>query len=125
MKLLILTVFILVFIALPSLSYGGGSAMKDTLISEEEAIKIAKEYLKNNKYTYEIDWEHPDAKLERFALKPDGSLSPHGFGKKVMVWRVWFMSLQKIDLEKGIRHILADVDAKTGKVYTKYSLNKL
>ena len=99
--------------------------MKDVLISEEQAIKIAKEYLQSKKYNYEMDWDHPDAKLERFALKLDGSISPHGLGKKIMVWRVRFKSMQKIDAAKGIRTVLADIDAKTGEVFIKYNMEKL
>lgn len=99
--------------------------MNDVLISEDQAIKIATEYLQSKEYNYEIDWQNPDAKLERFSLKADGSLSPHGFGKKIMVWRVRFKTVENIDLEKGIRPILADIDAKTGEIFTKYSMDKL
>ena len=125
MRLHKLIIIIFILFAFSLSSHGGESRMSDTLISEEQAIKIAREYLQNKKYNYEIDWDHPDAKLERFSLKTDGSLSPHGFGKKVMVWRIRFRSLQKIDLDKGIRHVLADIDARTGKVFANYSLNKL
>jgi hypothetical protein len=121
-KIIILFFALIIF---PSLSYGGSSKMKDVLINEDQAVKIAKEYLRSKQYNYEIDWEHPEAKLERFALKSDGSLSPHGLGKKIMVWRVRFESVQKTDVAKGIRPVLADVDAKTGEVFTKYSMEKL
>ncbi len=125
MKTSKIIIFIFTLIISPSLSYGGDSKMKEVLINEEQAKRIATEYLQSKQYNYEIDWKHPEAKLERFALKSDGSLSPHGLGKKIMVWRVRFKSIQKTDATKGIRPILADVDAKTGEVFIKYSMEKL
>lgn len=125
MKTSTILILLITLIVFPLLSYGGSSRMNDVLIDEEQAIRIAKEHLQSKKYNYEIDWEHPEAKLERFALKPDGSLSPHGFGRKIMVWRVQFKSIQKTDATKGIKPILADINAKTGEIFIKYSMEKL
>ena len=122
------------------------SKYKNVIISEQEAIKIAKEYLQNKEYdytydsksktsteflkngnyeyNYEIDWDHPRIRLEQKALKKDGSLTG-GFGAKVLVWHVWFLPLDGIDLE-GKRDVVGvDIDAKTGKVFTKYSWSKI
>ena len=172
MKLYQITTFVLIFNIFSSQSYGGDSKMidktvalaekmgqelqaesdklkakyKGVIITEQEAIKIAKEYLQhkeyknvydkenrtsakylineNYEYSYKIDWEHPQIRLERWALKKDGSLSS-GFGKKVLVWAVWFLPLDGTNLDKGITRVSIDIDAKTGKVFTKYSLDKL
>ncbi len=119
---------------------------KNEIISEQDAIKIAKEYRQHKKYEfiydqerristehlksenyeypYEIDWEHPNIRLEQKALKKDGSLSS-GFGEKILVWSVWFLPSEGIDSGKGILRISVDIDAKKGKVFTKYSLEKL
>ena len=125
--------------------------LKEALLNEvyEDcplAIKIAKEYLQNKEYdytydsksktsteflkngnyeyNYEIDWDHPRIRLEQKALKKDGSLTG-GFGVKVLVWYVWFLPLDGIDLE-GKRDVVGvDIDAKTGKVFTKYSWSKI
>lgn len=119
---------------------------KNVIITEQEAIKIAKEYRQhkeyayvddwenkisveflkseNYEYSYEIDWEHPRIRLERKSLKKNGSLSS-GFGKKILVWHIWFLPMQGIDLNKGLDKVGVDIDARTGKVFTKYSLDKL
>ena len=172
MKLHLLIMLILVFIILPSLSYGDESKVRDKkmtftdkiaqqlqdtsdklkakyknlIITEQEAIRIAKEYRQhkeyeviddwehkisteyfkseNYEYSYAIDWEHPHTRLGRMALKKDGSLSS-GLGKKVLVWHVWFLPLDGIDLEGKRNSVGVDIDAKTGEVFTKYSLSKI
>jgi hypothetical protein len=132
-----------VLIVLSSTSYGGDLKMKNNvvkqlqiesdrlkmkykkqIIAEQEALKIATVYLKTKEYNYKIDWENPSIRLEQRTLKKDGSLSS-GFGKKILIWHVWFLPLQGTDLGKGITKVDADIDAKTGEVFTKYNLEKL
>ncbi len=98
--------------------------MKDVLITEEQAIKIAQEYLEGKEYNYEIDWNHPKARIERRVLKSDGSLSS-GFGKRILVWHVWFLPLGKMDTEGKVIPVGVDINPKTGEIFTKYSLDKL
>ena len=150
MKINRLIIFLLGFIVLPLIVYGGelkvpdkkmtfsdriGQQLrvasdkliekhKDDIISEEEAIKIAMNYLRMKTIDYEVDWEDPHARLERKSLKKDGSLS-NGFGKKVLVWWVWFLPRQGTDFHKGITRLAVDINAKTGEVFTKYSVDKL
>ena len=122
------------------------SKYREVIISEEEAIRIAKEYrqhkeyaytynekektsteyLKNDnyEYPYDIDWDHPRIRLEEKALKKNGGLSG-GAGKKVVVWSVWFLPVNGIDLEGKRTSVSVDIDAKTGKVFTKYSWEKI
>ncbi|MDP2654708.1 MAG: hypothetical protein Q8Q08_11855 [Candidatus Omnitrophota bacterium] len=119
---------------------------KDEIIGEEEAIKIALEYRQNKEYVfvydekqkvsieqlkmenyeygYAIDWGHPRARVEFRSLKKNGALS-NGFGKKVLIWHVWFVPLHGVDFDKGVRVVGVDIDAKTGEVFTKYSMDKL
>ena len=116
------------------------------VISEEKAVRIAREYrehkeygyindqkrhtgtahLKNGhyRYPYEIDWEHPRVRLGWLRLKSDGSVS-NGFGKKVLVWTVWFLPVDGIDGEGKRNRVMVDIDAKTGEVFMKYSLLKI
>ena len=127
---------------LSSVSYGGELKMKNNVveqlriasdnlkakyknetITEEEAIKIALNYLKTKEYSYAIDWEHSNIRLEQRALKKDGSLSS-GFGKKILIWHVWYLPLKRTDASNEVP-VGADVDAKTGNVFTKYSWEKI
>lgn len=143
MKTKIFYVVLGILFILSSISYGGESKMgnntvkqlqlasdrlkvkyKDEIISEEEAVNIAMEHLRTREYDYEIDWENFKIRLEQRSLNKDGSLSS-GFGKKILIWHVWFLPLHGTDLADGVTNIGVDIDAKTGKIFTKYSIEKL
>lgn len=124
MRLAILFFIILGVWSSFSTVYGAGKMSKKKMISKEEAIDIGKQYLQSKQYEYEIDWNHPHARLDKMALKPDGSLSS-GFGKRVYVWSVWFLPVEGIDLENTRHTASVDINAETGEIFTKYSLQKL
>lgn len=120
-----LIILLLFFVALTKLSYGGDSVMKNKLIEEELAVEFAKKFLQEKQYDYEIDWEKPSSRLEKCILRKDGSLSRGLSGKKIWVWHIWFLPSNGVDAINNIIPAVADVDAKTGNVFTKYSPDKL
>lgn len=97
---------------------------KNSYISKESAIELGKEYLQTKDYRYEINWDEPNAKLVKKALKKDGSISG-GFGEKIQVWHVWFMPVDSGDSDSNVFPIGIDIDAKTGKIYSQISMDKL
>jgi hypothetical protein len=124
MRIAILLFIILGTGVLSSTVYGAGKMSKKNMISKEEAISIGKKYLQSKQYEYEIDWDHPHAKLDRMAVKPDGSLTS-GLGKRVYVWSVWFLPVEGLDVENTRDIAAVDINAETGEVFIKYSLQKL
>lgn len=110
-------------VLLPLTAYGAGK-ISQGMINKEEAIRIGTTYLQSKKYAYEIDWSHPQARLDKMAVKSDGSLTS-GLGKRVFVWRVWFLPVGGLDLENTKKVAAVDINAQTGEIFTKYSFQKL